>query len=58
MGCCGDFGQRNEWILLRFQGWLLITIVDFVGPPVTERGVTAPAVVKPLDIADNVTPGL
>ena len=37
LGCCGDFGQRNEWILLRRQGWLLITIVDFVRPPVTER---------------------
>ena len=26
--------------------------------PVTERGVTAPAVVKPLDIANDIAPGL
>jgi hypothetical protein len=54
----GDFGQRNWWILLRCQCWLLITIVDFVGPSVTERGVSAPGIVKPLDIADNVAAGL
>ena len=58
LSCRGDFGQRNWWILLRCQGWLLITIVDFVRPPVTERGVAAPAVVKPLDVAGDVAPGL
>jgi UTP-glucose-1-phosphate uridylyltransferase len=47
LSCRGDFGQRNWWILLRCQCWLLITIVDFVGPSVTERGVSAPTVVKP-----------
>ena len=36
LGCCEDFGQRNYWILLRCQGWLLITIVDFVGASVAE----------------------
>jgi hypothetical protein len=58
LSCREDFGQRNWWILLRCQCWLLITIVDFVRPPVTERGVTAPTIVKPLDIADNVAAGL
>ncbi|MEC5150762.1 hypothetical protein RCH22_002403 [Cryobacterium psychrotolerans] len=34
---CGDFGQRTWWFLLRCQGWLLITMVDFVGSAVAER---------------------
>jgi hypothetical protein len=29
-------------------------MVDFVGPAVTERGVPASAVVKPVDTADDV----
>jgi hypothetical protein len=56
LSCRGDFGQRNWWIPLRCQGWLLITMVDFVRPPVAERGVTAPGVVKPLDVAHDVAP--
>jgi hypothetical protein len=58
LSCRGDFGQRNWWILLRCQCWLLITIVDFVRPPVAERGVSAPGVVKPFDVAVDVAAGL
>jgi hypothetical protein len=58
MSCRGDFGQRNWCSLLRCQGWLLITIVDFVRPAVAERGVPASAVVEALDVADDVASGL
>ncbi|MEC5148905.1 hypothetical protein RCH22_000546 [Cryobacterium psychrotolerans] len=37
LSCGGDFGQRTWWFLLRCQGWLLITMVDFVGSAVAER---------------------
>ena len=43
---------------LRCQGWLLVRVVDFVWPAVIERGVTPPAVVEPLDVGDDITPGL
>lgn len=36
----------------------MITIVDFVGASVTERGVPASAVVKPLDVANEVASSL
>ena len=58
VSCCGDFGQRDWWFSTLPRLAVRKRVVDFVWPAVVERGMTSPAVVEPLDVGDDIPPGL
>ena len=48
-----EFRIADRWFLLRCQGWLLVTAVNFVGPPVAQGGAVSAAVAERFDAGDD-----
>ena len=52
-----DFSDSGLVVSLRCRGRLLITIMDFIRPPVIECRMAPATVIETLDVADDVTTG-